>query len=148
MRHSVEVHRVIVEGFIHVVEGSIHGWVVVVGFVSSNIGCIVELLLKLEIVKSRDNVFGNILRDSEFAFNLQQLLEFLELPLEAHVREDDRSLLACERKGALEGHVSFLHQIGNHTSSRPADASMAMNQHPSSLSDPLFDESDSRWQVP
>ena len=59
---------------------------------------------------------------------MEESFELRKLALEAHVRKDDRPLLAGVREGIVEAHVSLLHQVRYHTGGRARDTSVTMNE--------------------
>ena len=78
---------------------------------------------------------------------MEEPFELRQLSLEAHVREDDRSLLAGVREGVLEAHVTLLHQVGYHARGRAGDASIAMHEDGASARHAIFDERYGRRKV-
>ena len=50
--------------------------------------------------------------------DIEKLFELGELPLETHVRKDDRATLARKCECVLKGHVSLVHEKRDHTARR------------------------------
>ena len=71
---------------------------------------------------------------------MQQLLELTELPLEAHVWEDNRPSLAGKLECFLEHHVFLLHEVCDDATCATAHASVAMNEDSTTLSEGIVDE--------
>ena len=78
---------------------------------------------------------------------VQQLLELTELPLEAHVWEDNRPSLAGKLECFLEHHVFLLHEVCDDATCAAAHASVAMNED-ATLRYALLNEGNGGREVP
>ena len=59
---------------------------------------------------------------------MKQLLELTELPLKAHVREDNRPPLARKLECFLEHHVFLLHKVCNDATCTATHTSVAVDE--------------------
>lgn len=101
----------------------------------------------LKVSLGRWPAFAELLRDRELPLDVEESLELGQLPLEAHVWEDDRALFAGVRKGVLEAHVTFLHEVSDHAGGGAGDAGVAMDEDGASTRHAVFDESYGRRKV-
>lgn len=62
---------------------------------------------------------------------VQQVLILDKLSLEAHVRENDRPLLARKTEGVLKRHLALLHKVGDDAGWAAGDSSVAVDENAS-----------------
>ena len=103
------------------------------------------------LVSATDNLIIRHLVDSNWRcirlLQVKQLLELTELPLEAHVWEDNRPSLASKLECFLEHHVFLLHEVCDDATGAAAHASVTVDKN-AALRYALLDEGNGGRKVP